>query len=94
MSQSADARTATDWAPWSSQAWQLLGEVQQAQGKLGPARISLRTAANRDPSDWTIWFDLATVTTGGERAHAIAEAARLNPLDPDVQALEPSGGGG
>jgi hypothetical protein len=90
----ANAQTATDWAPWSSQAWQLLGEVQQAQGKLGAARVSLRAAVRRDPSDWTIWFDLATVTTGRERAHAIAYAARLNPLDPDVQALEPSGGGG
>lgn len=83
----ANARTATDWAPWSSRAWQLLGESEHEQNKLGAARMSLQTAATKDPSDWTIWFDLATVTTGFERAHAIAQAVRLDPLDPDVEAL-------
>jgi cytochrome c-type biogenesis protein CcmH/NrfG len=87
----ADARTAIRWAPWSSSAWKQLGDVEIQQGKLGRARISLRKAVGKDPADWAIWLDLATVTTGRKRSEAIAEAAKLNPLSPEVAFLKPHG---
>lgn len=89
----ANARTATEWAPWSSRAWQLVGEIQAQQRKLAAARISLRKAAAKDPADWTIWLDLANTTGGKEKAHALAEAGKLNPLSPEVAALKPLRGG-
>jgi cytochrome c-type biogenesis protein CcmH/NrfG len=83
----ANARTAIRWAPWSARAWQLLGEIQIQQRQLGSARSSLRRALEKDPADWAIWFDLATIATGRERTHALDAAAKLNPLDPEVAAL-------
>ena len=90
----ADARTAIDWAPWSSSAWQQLGGIQIEQHKLAAARMSLRQALRKDPADWNSWFALATVSKGTERSHALAEARMLNPLDPGVAALQPQGRGG
>jgi O-Antigen ligase len=87
----ADARAAIDWAPWSSRAWQLLGEVEIQQHKLGAARMSLRKAVEKDPADWSLWLDLAIASTGRERRDAVAEAAKLNPLSPEVAFLKPHG---
>jgi len=81
------ARTAHDWAPWSSQPWQSLGEAQLAAGDLGDARGSLRHAIRLDRTDWSAWYDLAEASRGNGRERALAEAARLNPLSPEVAAL-------
>jgi Flp pilus assembly protein TadD len=81
---SAHARTAARWAPWSARPWQLLGEAESRQHRLGAARVDLRKAAAKDPDDWSIWLDLALASKGRERRHALAEAFRLNPLDPVV----------
>jgi hypothetical protein len=89
----ADARTAQRWAPWSSRPWQLLGVAQLRQGKLAPARTSFRKALEKDHSDWSIWLNLAWASRGAERRHAIAEAARLNPLDSEIPAHKSAPGG-
>jgi hypothetical protein len=88
----AEARTAQRWAPWSSRPWQLLGIAQLRQGKLASARTNFRTALEKDDSDWSIWLNLAWASRGAERRHAIAEAARLNPLDSRIPTVKPSTG--
>jgi cytochrome c-type biogenesis protein CcmH/NrfG len=81
---STHARTAARWAPWSARPWQLLGEAEARQHRLGAARADLRKAVAKNPADWSIWLDLALASTGRERRHALAEAFHLNPLDPVV----------
>jgi hypothetical protein len=80
----ADAKRASRWAPWSARPWQLRGEVERDRDRLRAARGHLRTAAAKDPADWSIWLDLALASKGRERRHALAQAARLNPLDPVI----------
>jgi hypothetical protein len=86
----ADARTAMSWAPWSSRAWQLLGEIEAQQHNVRAARATLSTAAAKDPADWTIWLAIFNVSTGRERQHALAEARKLNPLSTEIAALLPA----
>jgi hypothetical protein len=86
----AHARTAARWAPWSARPWQLIGEAEWRQHRLGVARADLRKAAAKDPADWSIWLDLGLASTGRERYHALAEAFRLNPLDPIVASFRGS----
>jgi hypothetical protein len=86
----AEARTAQRWAPWSSRPWQLLGIAQLRQGRLAPARTSFRMALEKDDSDWSIWLNLSWASRGAERRHAIAEAARLNPLDSRIPTVKQS----
>ena len=93
----ADARTASSWAPWSSRPWQLLGEAQYNQGDLAAARGSFHSALAKDPSDWTIWLDLALASSGAERGRAFAQARKLNPrnsLLPLFERAKPSAAGG
>jgi hypothetical protein len=74
-----EARRAVDWTPWSSSGWQLLSRAQRVAGDRTAGRASLRKAVANDPHDWTLWFELATLTSGSERRHALARAAQLNP---------------
>ena len=83
----ADARSARRWLPWSAEPWRLLGEAQLADGDLQAAARSFREAIARDGSDWSSWLDLGLATSGRERAHALAEAARLNPQSPELKAF-------
>ena len=80
----AEARRASRWAPWSARPWQLRGEVELAHHRLRAARADLRRAAAKDASDSSIWLDLALASTGSERRHALAEATKLNALDPVI----------
>ena len=80
----AAARSATDWAPWSSQPPQLVGEAQAATGDLSAARRSFAAALAIDDTDWSVWFDLALASSGPARAHALSQALRLNPLSPEI----------
>jgi tetratricopeptide (TPR) repeat protein len=82
-----DAHRATSWLPWSPEPWQQLGEAQLAQGKPDAARASFRSAIEKDSGDWNLWFDLARASTGRAQADALAHAARLNPLSPEIAAL-------
>jgi hypothetical protein len=76
----SQARHAMSFAPWSAEPWRRLGEAQAVSGDLATARVSFRKAIAKDRGDWTLWYDLAVVSSGAERRHAAAEAARLNPV--------------
>ena len=83
-----EARKAKRWAPWSSEPWQRLGEAQLAAGDNAAARESLRKAIDKEPTDWLLWFQLAEASTGDAKRQAADEAARLNPLNFDVQTMQ------
>lgn len=76
----ARAELATTLAPWSAEAWRILGEAQQEQGEGDEARHSLRRAVAKDPSNPDLWLALANTLRGNARARAVAQALRLNPL--------------
>lgn len=74
------ALRALRFAPWSAEAWGVIGDARRALGDRAGARAAYRAALARDPSDWQLWASLAAVSTGQPRRSALAEAARLNPL--------------
>jgi hypothetical protein len=75
----SQARKAERWWRWSPQPWQKLGEAQAQQGDYIGAQSSFRKAISKDGRDWTIWYDLSTVTSGRASARALREVSRLNP---------------
>jgi O-Antigen ligase len=81
------ARLAARWNPWSSEAWQLLGEAQLAAGDDPAARRSFRAGLRRDAREWKLWYDLALASRGGARRRALTEATRLNRYSLEVLAL-------
>jgi tetratricopeptide (TPR) repeat protein len=86
----SQARSAMGYAPWSSEPWRKLGEAQQLSGNVAAARASFRKAIEKDPNDWTLWYELALASHGVAKQRAFAEASRLNPLD---ERLKPGAGG-
>jgi tetratricopeptide (TPR) repeat protein len=80
-----EARKAQDWAPWSSEPWQRLGEAQLGLGNLAGARASFRKAIDKEPGDWLLWLRLAEASSGAEREAALREAERLNPLANEIR---------
>jgi hypothetical protein len=82
------ARRARAWAPWSHEPLRLAGEAHLAAGELPAARRSLREAARRAPEEWRVWLDLALVSNGADAGYAITRTRELNPLGPEVRALE------
>lgn len=87
----AAARTAARWAPWSAEAHQQLGRAQVGLGLREQGRASLLTAANMNPRDWRIWYDLAIASSGRQRQSAFVKAATLNPLETDIEVLRKQG---
>lgn len=83
----AAGERARTWMPWSSEGGQLLGEALAEDGRDREAREVLRRAARRDPGEWSIWYDLASVSTGAERVTALTRARELNPLSVEIEAL-------
>jgi hypothetical protein len=81
----ADARR---WAPWSSRPWQQLAANRIVQGDRQAALNVYRSAVAKDPRDWKLWLDLASVSNGRERARA---PARLSALKPGAGAAPSSG---
>ena len=81
----AEARKAQDWAPWSSEPWQRLGEAQLGQGDIADARRSFQHAIDEEPGDWLLWLRLAEASSGAERERALREAERLNPLSDEIR---------
>jgi predicted TPR repeat methyltransferase len=75
-----NAAQAVRLAPYSSQAWKLLGDTRRTNGDLSGAASAYRHATRLDPNDWSAWVALASVERGEPRRSALAEAARLNPL--------------
>jgi tetratricopeptide (TPR) repeat protein len=85
-----EARKAQDWAPWSSEPWQRLGEAQLGQGDLTGARESFGEAIDKEPGDWLLWLRLAEASSGAEREAALREAERLNPLADEIREFRES----
>jgi O-Antigen ligase len=71
----ADARSALRFAPFSADAWGVLGDATH-----NPS--AYRHGIALDRNEWTLWFRLAAVTSGEPHRLALREAARLNPLGP------------
>ena len=76
---SADARRAHSLMPWSPAPWQALGKAQRAANLTADARTSFRRALTLDGGDWSLWADLATVTSGAQRRHALRQIGVLFP---------------
>jgi hypothetical protein len=81
------ARSARSLQPWSPEPWRLLGEAQLAEGALAPARSSLRRGLAEDRDEWELWLDLGLASEGRARRRAFEQAARLNPLSPELEEL-------
>jgi O-antigen ligase len=75
----AQARRSSAWAPWSSDALDLLGQAQLHQDKTMPAAASFRRAIAKDPGRWDFWLDLYAATRGRQAALAFRRAYVLNP---------------
>jgi O-antigen ligase len=75
-----DARWAERLLPWSSVGARLRGETYLSEGDVDRARRSFEQATRTDGRDWEAWADLALVTRGEARGHALARARELNPL--------------
>jgi hypothetical protein len=75
----AEARRASDWAPWSSQALRQLGEAELRRGNDAAAAASFRRAIAKDPRDWQLQLDLYRSTSGAEAREAFRKTYELNP---------------
>ena len=80
----SEARRAMDFLPWSAEPWRRLGEAEAGANDFAAARLSFRKAIAKESKDWTLWFDLAQVSTGRTQRIALARALRLNPLSPEI----------
>jgi hypothetical protein len=69
----AAAHDALRFAPYSADAWAVIGDAERSAD-------AYHRALALDPSDWSLWLRLARVTSGEPRRLALREAARLNPL--------------
>jgi hypothetical protein len=79
-----EAKRARSWAPWSPQPWERLGDAAWDDGYDVAARGAYRHAIAKDAQDRTLWLDLATVSDGPRRRHALARAAALNPHNTEL----------
>lgn len=84
----AQARRAIDWAPWSDEPWRLRGEAELLLEDDVAARKSLVRALNLNAESWSTWLDLAVASHGAERALALTQVKRLNPLSPEAEELQ------
>jgi Flp pilus assembly protein TadD len=75
----AQATRATHVLPWSSEPWLVIADVHARGSDQAGARAALRQAIARDSADWSLWFRLAAVSHGNERAVALRRAAVLDP---------------
>ena len=75
-------------APWSGYALLARGEAQLALHERADARRTFRDAVAKEPNDWFAWYELALASNGRQRMEAVARAKELNPLGPEVAALD------
>jgi O-antigen ligase len=73
------ATRATRLLPWSSEPWIVIADVHARSSDAAGSRAALRQAIARDSGDWSLWFRLAAVSHGNERAVALRRAVALNP---------------
>jgi tetratricopeptide (TPR) repeat protein len=92
-SSASHARSAKRWMPWSSEPWRLQGEAQYVQGNFDAARANFRKAIDKDPNNWLLWADLATVGTHGTWRAPARRALALNPLAPELAEFRNALGG-
>ena len=78
------AQKAVDWAPWSSEALDLLGRAQMGQGQLGKARLSFQRAVEKSPNDWELWRDLAAASPPAQARVALRRAQKAHPLESEL----------
>lgn len=71
----ADAHSALRFAPFSAEAWEVIGDATRSAA-------AYRRGISLDRNDWNLWFQLAAVSSGEPRRLAEREAARLNPFGP------------
>jgi hypothetical protein len=83
----AQARKAAQWMPWSSLPWERLAQAQLFRGERGAGLASLRKAIAKDRDNWRLWYELALASSGPTQRHALREARRLAPLEPQVVSL-------
>jgi len=79
------AERARTWAPWLSEPYKRIGDAELALSHPSRARASYRRAIDKAPNDWSLWFDLARASRGRAQLEALAHAARLNPLSPEIK---------
>ncbi len=84
----SQARKAARWMPWSSEPWQRLADVERYRGDLAATRRNLRRAIAKAPESWEPWYRLALASSGDDQRRALEVASHLNPLSPEVAALE------
>ena len=82
----SEARSALDLVPWSAEPDRKLAVAEAGLGQIAAAQDSLRDAVDREPRDWSLWYQLSEVTTGAEHRRALAQANRLNPNRTDGEA--------
>ncbi len=82
------AQKAADWAPWSSEALDVLGRAQLAQGQIAKARSSFGQAVEKSPNDWELWRDLAAASPPAQARAALRRALALNPLEAELKQLQ------
>jgi tetratricopeptide (TPR) repeat protein len=83
----SEARTAARWLPWSAEPWRMIGEADLALRNLPGAEKALQKAISKDPKNWQLWFDLCAARSGPAAKRALARAAELNPLSPEIAQL-------
>ena len=74
----SQAKKASRWWRWSPDPWRALGDIAAEQNDDAAAARYYRKALAKDDTDWKLWYDLSTVTTGAESNHALDRAVRLN----------------
>jgi hypothetical protein len=74
----SQAKKAQRWWRWSPDPWRELGDIAAEQGDDTAAARYYRKALAKDDTDWKLWYDLSTVTSGAESNRALARAVRLN----------------
>jgi Flp pilus assembly protein TadD len=84
----SQAQKAHDWAPWSSEALDILGRAQMGQGQLEKARVSFRRAVEKSPNDWELWRDLAAASPPAEARIAVRRALQLSPLESELKQFQ------
>jgi Flp pilus assembly protein TadD len=80
-----EAKSASDWAPWSSDALRALGIAQLRQGRKAAAVSTLRKAVRKDTHNSDAWYDLYLAASGAEANRAFVEAVHLNPYGFDAK---------
>jgi hypothetical protein len=76
------AAQATGRAPWLAETWKARGEADLGVRRYRAAAHDFRQALARDDGDWESWYGLARALPRERRADALAQARRLNPLEP------------